>query len=74
MAALDTSPPEPGPIGRWVLAARPRTLPLAVAPVAVGTALAAAHGLLTESSWSPASVREIVERVFNIDPAGGEEN
>ena len=44
MAALDTSPPEPGPIGRWVLAARPRTLPLAVAPVAVGTALAAAHG------------------------------
>ncbi len=44
MAALDTSPPAPGPARRWVLAARLRTLPLAVAPVVVGTALAAAHG------------------------------
>ena len=43
MAALDTSSPVPGPAARWVRAARLRTLPLAVAPVVVGTALAAAH-------------------------------
>jgi 1,4-dihydroxy-2-naphthoate octaprenyltransferase len=32
---------EPGPIKRWVLGARPRTLPAAVVPVLVGTAVAA---------------------------------
>ncbi|HEY2566031.1 MAG TPA: 1,4-dihydroxy-2-naphthoate polyprenyltransferase [Acidimicrobiales bacterium] len=32
---------EPGPIKRWVLGARPRTLPAAVVPVLVGTAAAA---------------------------------
>jgi 1,4-dihydroxy-2-naphthoate octaprenyltransferase len=32
---------EPGPIKRWVLGARPRTLPAAVVPVVVGTAVAA---------------------------------
>ena len=30
----------PGPAGAWLLAARPRTLPLAAAPVLVGTAVA----------------------------------
>ena len=41
------SPRAPGPITRrqaWMLAARPRTLPAAVAPVVVGTALAARDG------------------------------
>ncbi len=37
--------PSAGPAWRaWLLAARPRTLPVAVAPVCVGTALAAAQG------------------------------
>jgi 1,4-dihydroxy-2-naphthoate octaprenyltransferase len=45
MAAVDT-PPARGAGGRhiWLLAARPRTLPVAFAPVLVGTALAAAEG------------------------------
>ena len=43
MAALDTARPLPGHAGRWLAAARLRTLPLAVSPVVVGTALAAAH-------------------------------
>ena len=37
-------PPAPGPVKRWVLGARPRTLPAAVVPVLVGTA--AAHALV----------------------------
>ena len=34
------APPTPGPVKRWVLGARPRTLPAAVVPVLVGTAAA----------------------------------
>ncbi len=34
----------PGPMAVWITAARPRTLPAAVAPVLVGTALAASEG------------------------------
>jgi 1,4-dihydroxy-2-naphthoate polyprenyltransferase len=44
--ALPAAPPgpaAPGPVKRWVLGARPRTLPAAVVPVVVGTA--AAHPL-----------------------------
>ena len=37
------APPTPGPVRRWWLGARPRTLPAAVVPVVVGTA--AAHPL-----------------------------
>lgn len=36
----------------WLLAARPRTLPVAVAPVLVGTSLAAADGA---ARWAPAA-------------------
>ena len=36
--------PAPGSAGAWVLAARPATLPVAVAPVAVGSAVAYASG------------------------------
>lgn len=41
----------PGPVKRWVLGARPRTLPAAIVPVVVGTA--AAHAL-TPAGWSVA--------------------
>jgi len=36
--------PSPGSLAVWLLAARPQTLPVAVAPVAVGTAVAATTG------------------------------
>ncbi|HEV3265641.1 MAG TPA: 1,4-dihydroxy-2-naphthoate polyprenyltransferase [Acidimicrobiales bacterium] len=39
------APPAPGPVKRWVLGARPRTLPAAVVPVLVGSA--AAHLLVS---------------------------
>ena len=54
-AAGMSSPPVPGPIRRWVLGARPRTLPAAVVPVAVGTAIAwsAAQGLHKFDWWKP---------------------
>ena len=35
------STPQPGSVGAWVLAARPRTLPVSIGPVLVGTAVAA---------------------------------
>ncbi len=36
----------PGRLGAWIMAARPATLPAAVSPVVVGTALAAFHGVM----------------------------
>lgn len=43
--ATPPATPLPGPIARWVLAARPRTLTAAFAPVAIGGATAYATGL-----------------------------
>ncbi|MEN8374190.1 MAG: 1,4-dihydroxy-2-naphthoate polyprenyltransferase [Gemmatimonadota bacterium] len=43
---MSRSPPAADSAGAWILAARPRTLPAAVAPVLVGTGLAASHGAL----------------------------
>lgn len=37
---------QPGPVAAWVIAARPATLPAAVAPVLVGTAMAAYRGVM----------------------------
>ncbi len=44
MAPLAPAATAPGRLAVWIEAARPRTLPAAVAPVAVGTAAAAAEG------------------------------
>jgi 1,4-dihydroxy-2-naphthoate octaprenyltransferase len=40
-----------GPVGAWLMAARPKTLTAAIAPVLVGTGLAANHGV---TAWLPA--------------------
>ena len=48
--AVPAAPVAPGPIKRWVLGARPRTLAAAVVPVLVGTA--AAHPLNGFTGWS----------------------
>jgi len=45
--------PAPGSLGAWVLAARPKTLPAAVAPVLVGTACA--HAASGFSPWPAAA-------------------
>jgi len=41
-------PPVPGPVAKWWLGARPRTLPAAIVPVVVGTAAAHFRHLVTE--------------------------
>ena len=62
------APSTPGPVKRWVLGARPRTLPAAVVPVLVGTA--AAH------PWSH-RVREVTvahgagHLTIRLDPPAG---
>ncbi|MEJ2186636.1 MAG: 1,4-dihydroxy-2-naphthoate polyprenyltransferase [Gemmatimonadota bacterium] len=43
-AAIRSEPTLPGPVRRWVMAIRPATLPAAVTPVLVGTAVAVAVG------------------------------
>lgn len=43
-SAVPALPAEPGSFKAWVLAARPRTLPVSLAPVMVGTAVAVAEG------------------------------
>ncbi len=44
---LPGAPPVPGPVAKWWLGARPRTLPAAVVPVLVGTAAAHAKHATT---------------------------
>jgi 1,4-dihydroxy-2-naphthoate polyprenyltransferase len=43
MSEPTAAPPAPARMARWVLGARPRTLPAAIVPVAVGTAAAARY-------------------------------
>jgi len=52
-------PPAPGPVRKWWLGARPRTLPAALVPVVVGTAAAHARHLSTA-----------VVRVLSVPPGG----
>jgi 1,4-dihydroxy-2-naphthoate octaprenyltransferase len=42
-----TGPARPGPVKRWVLGARPRTLPASAVPAVVGSAVAGAAGHFT---------------------------
>lgn len=51
-STLSAPLPGPGSFGAWLLAARPQTLPVAVAPVAVGTAVASTLGPVR---WSAAA-------------------
>lgn len=53
MASLSSHPAAPSlsPLQAWLLAARPRTLPVSVGPVLVGTAVAYGHGSVR---WLPA--------------------
>jgi 1,4-dihydroxy-2-naphthoate polyprenyltransferase len=48
-SSAPSAPVVPGPVKRWVLGARPRTLPAAVVPVMVGTAAAHARSFGTVS-------------------------
>ncbi|NUO52066.1 MAG: 1,4-dihydroxy-2-naphthoate polyprenyltransferase [Polyangiaceae bacterium] len=52
--------PLPGSMGAWVMASRPATLPVAVAPVAVGAAVASALGALR---W-PAALAALAGALF----------
>ena len=75
-----TTPTRPGPLGVWWLAARPKTLPVAVAPVLVGTALASCLGMVdTDSGGQGRCVWALDggERIFStlngaLVPAGAE--
>jgi 1,4-dihydroxy-2-naphthoate octaprenyltransferase len=59
MSAPASAPVAPGPVKRWVVGARPRTLPAAVVPVLVGTA--AAHPL-TSAAMLPVRVAGLVHQ------------
>jgi len=59
------APPTPGPVARWWLGARPRTLPAALVPVAVGTAAAHGRGPRTPVSSAVLAAGHAVPR---IDP------
>jgi len=48
-----TPPPTPGPVRKWWLGARPRTLPAALVPVVVATAAAHAHHAVHPSHGGP---------------------
>ena len=62
-APTSAAPVAPGPVKRWVVGARPRTLPAAVVPVLVGTA--AAHPL---TATPPLPVR-VAGLVHGVAPA-----
>jgi 1,4-dihydroxy-2-naphthoate octaprenyltransferase len=53
VGAGGTSALEPGPVKRWILGARPRTLPAALVPVLVGTAAAQAYGPVRAGASGP---------------------
>ncbi len=67
---MSTSPSEPGAAGlpnRWILGARPKTLPAAVVPVALGTAAFAADaGGLGQVIWWRAGAALVVALALQV--------
>ena len=61
MTAIDID--DQSRMGAWLLAARPRTLPAAVAPVLVGTAMAIAD---KHFAWLPATAAFVVALLLQI--------
>lgn len=51
------------PISTWILAARPRTLPAAIAPVLLGGALASRHGMFDALPWAVALICAILIQI-----------
>ena len=60
---LQSYPSRPGPLGAWLLAARPATLSAAVVPVLVGTAVAEAHGAFRPLVFAAALVAAVLIQV-----------
>ncbi|MCG8589973.1 MAG: 1,4-dihydroxy-2-naphthoate polyprenyltransferase [Proteobacteria bacterium] len=61
--AAESAPPRPGAVAAWWQAARPRTLPVAVAPVLVGVAAAVADG---RARIGPASAALVAALLLQI--------
>lgn len=57
-SASRVAPPKPATLGTWIAGARPQTLALAVAPVALGVATASLTGLMT--NWWDHWVRALL--------------
>ncbi len=70
MTAADPqgAPPDPGPVRKWWLGARPRTLPAALVPVVVGTAAAHPRNLPDLPATATFAPTSITVHVPGVNP------